>query len=208
MTDFEYDALQMKRIARGAQHMKRGSRSRRCSLPSDHLTAAQLKGRNGPVSTYNLEKPMSWEAFKQMPLDLQQTYIASLQSRFAVGVATISKELFGLSAVALRQYMLRHGLALDAAFKGTRPDVHWNRWLAEDTAEPAVGPDEELTHVEAEAEIREVEGTDKKNIDGFDMNRLIVDFTGEFAPESFLRYLSRFPMPQGRVRIRMEVTVE
>ena len=114
------------------------------------------------MRTYNLEKPMSWEAFKQMPLDLQQTYIASLQSRFGVGAATISKELFGLSAVALRQYMLRHGLAFDAAFKGTRPDIHWSRWLAEDTTEPAVDPDEELTHAEAEAETREIVGTDKK----------------------------------------------
>ena len=160
------------------------------------------------MRTYNLEKPMSWEAFKQMPLDLQQTYIASLQSRFGVGAATISKELFGLSAVALRQYMLRHGLAFDATFKGTRPDIHWNRWLAEDTAEPAVDPDEESTHAEAEAEIREIEGTDKKNIGGFDMNRLAVEFAGEFDAENFLRYLSNFPMPQGRVRIRMEVTVE
>lgn len=208
MNDFDYNALQMKRIARGAQHMRHGSRSRRCSLPSDHLTAAQLKRRNGPVRTYNLEKPMSWEAFKQMPLDLQQTYIASLQSRFGVGAATISKELFGLSAVALRQYMLRHGLAFDAAFKGTRPDIHWNRWLAEDTTEPAVDPDEELTHAEAEAETREIVGTDKKNTGGFDLNHLTVEFTGDFDAENFLRYLSNFPMPQGRVRIRMEVTAE
>lgn len=162
MNDFDYDVLQKKRLGYGARHMKRGSKSRRCSLPSDHLTAAQLKGRNGPVNTYNLEKPMTWEDFKAMPKDLQQSYIASLQSRFGVGTTTISKELFGLSAVSLRQHMTRHGLTYDAGFNGVRPGIHWNRWLAEDTAEPAVDPDEELTHAEAEAEIREIEGTDKK----------------------------------------------
>ena len=60
MNDFDYDALQKKRIASGAFHMKRGSRSKRCSLPSDNLTPAQLKRRNGPVSTYKLDQPMSW----------------------------------------------------------------------------------------------------------------------------------------------------
>lgn len=208
MNDFDYDVLQKKRLGYGARHMKRGSKSRRCSLPSDHLTAAQLKGRNGPVNTYNLEKPMTWEDFKAMPKDLQQSYIASLQSRFGVGTTTISKELFGLSAVSLRQHMTRHGLTYDAGFNGVRPGIHWNRWLAEDTAEPAVDPDEELTHAEAEAEIREIEGTDKKNTGGFDLNHLTVEFTGDFDAENFLRYLSNFPMPQGRVRIRMEVTAE
>ena len=48
----------------------------------------------------------------------------------------------------------------------------------------------------------------KKNTDGFDLNHLIVEFTGEFSPANFLHYLSRFPMPQGRVHIHMEVTAE
>ena len=42
MNDFDYDALQKKRIAAGARHMKRGSRSKRCSLPSDNLTPSRM----------------------------------------------------------------------------------------------------------------------------------------------------------------------
>ena len=63
MHDFDYDAMQKKRIARGAMHMKRGSKSKKCSLPHDGLTAAQLRRLNGPVSTYKMDEPMDWEGF-------------------------------------------------------------------------------------------------------------------------------------------------
>lgn len=78
MNDFDYDVLQKKRTAAGARHMKRGSRSKRCSLPSDNLTPAQLKRRNGPVSTYKLDAPMRWDDFKAMPVDLQKQYLTYL----------------------------------------------------------------------------------------------------------------------------------
>ena len=48
MHDFDYDAMQKKRIARGASHMKRGSKSKKCTLPSDYLTAAQKRRLNAP----------------------------------------------------------------------------------------------------------------------------------------------------------------
>ena len=75
MHDFDYDAMQKKRIARGASHMKCGSKSKKCTLPSDYLTAAQKRRLNGPVSTYKLDEPMNWESFKAMPEDLQKKYI-------------------------------------------------------------------------------------------------------------------------------------
>ena len=78
MNDFDYDVLQKKRIAAGARHMRRGSRSTRCFLPSDNLTPAQLKRRNGPVSTYKLDAPMRWDDFKEMPVDLQKQYLTYL----------------------------------------------------------------------------------------------------------------------------------
>ena len=82
MHDFDYDAMQKKRIARGASHMKRGSKSKKCTLPSDYLTAAQKRRLNGPVSTYKLDEPMTWESFKAMPEDLQSRYIVNLQNTY------------------------------------------------------------------------------------------------------------------------------
>lgn len=82
MHDFDYDAMQKKRIARGAAHMKRGSKSKKCTLPSDYLTAAQKRRLNGPVNTYKLDEPMDWESFKAMPEDLQKKYILNLQETY------------------------------------------------------------------------------------------------------------------------------
>ena len=56
--------------------------------------------------------------------------------------------------------------------------------------------------------VEEPKPCDKKKQEPYALDHMTVDFTGDFDPESFLHYLSRFPMPQGRVRIRMEVTAE
>lgn len=79
MTDaaytFKQTEIERKRSGRGAYAKKGGSRSRKCSLPSDKLTAKQRKELNGKMMTYNLSKPMNWIQFLQMPVDLQRQYI-------------------------------------------------------------------------------------------------------------------------------------
>ena len=109
MHDFDYDAMQKKRIARGASHMKRGSKSKKCTLPSDYLTAAQKRRLNGPVSTYKLDEPMSWESFKAMPEDLQKKYILGLQEMYQANDEMIAK-LFGKSDVTVGEHRKRLGL--------------------------------------------------------------------------------------------------
>lgn len=132
MNDFDFDAMQKKRIARGAAHMKRGSKSTKCSLPSDHLTPAQWKRRNGPVSTYSLNQPMDWETFKSLPTDIQQSYIDILQSRFNVPTATISKELFARTGPALKALIEKNGLKY-IQMKGKNMSSEereaWEHWL-------------------------------------------------------------------------------
>lgn len=93
MHDFDYDAMQKKRIARGAAHMKRGSKSKKCSLPSDGMTAAQLRRLSGPVSTYKLDEPMKWESFKAMPKDLQKQYIVRLQETYQANDGMLAQML-------------------------------------------------------------------------------------------------------------------
>ena len=130
MHDFDYDAMQKKRIARGASHMKRGSKSKKCTLPSDYLTAAQKRRLNGPVSTYKLDEPMNWESFKAMPEDLQKKYILNLQETYQANDKMIGK-MFGKSDVTVGEY--RKKLRLNPIGKSmmTRDekairDVKWN----------------------------------------------------------------------------------
>ena len=111
MHDFDYDAMQKKRIARGASHMKRGSKSKKCTLPSDYLTAAQKRRLNGPVSTYKLDEPMSWESFKAMPEDLQKKYILNLQETYQANNDMLGK-MFGVTGVSVCK--MRHALGIKA----------------------------------------------------------------------------------------------
>lgn len=132
MNDFDFDVMQKKRIANNAARMKRGSKSKKCSLPSDHLTPAQWKRRNGPVSTYSLNQPMDWETFKSLPTDIQQSYIDILQSRFNVPTATISKELFGKTGPAMKALVEKNGLKY-IRMKGRNMTSEereaWEHWL-------------------------------------------------------------------------------
>ena len=122
MHDFDYDAMQKKRIARGAAHMKRGSKSKKCTLPSDYLTAAQKRRLNGPVSTYKLDEPMNWESFKAMPEDLQKKYILGLQEMYQANDKMIAK-LFGKSDVTVGEHRKRLGLNPIGKSKMTRDEV-------------------------------------------------------------------------------------
>ena len=102
MHDFDYDAMQKKRIARGASRMKRGSKSKKCTLPSDYLTDAQKRRLNGPVSTYKLDEPMNWESFNAMPEDLQKKYILRLQENYGANDEMIGKMFKKSDTIALR----------------------------------------------------------------------------------------------------------
>ena len=120
MHDFDYDAMQKKRIARGASHMKRGSK--KCTLPSDYLTAAQKRRLNGPVSTYKLDEPMNWESFKAMPEDLQKKYILNLQETYQANNDMLGK-MFGVTGVSVCK--MRHALGIGAMgqSKMTRDEI-------------------------------------------------------------------------------------
>ena len=120
MHDFDYDAMQKKRIAHGAAHMKRCSK--KCTLPSDYLTAAQKRRLNGPVSTYKLDEPMSWESFKAMPEDLQKKYILNLQEMYQANDKMIAK-LFGKSDVTVGEHRKRLGLKPTGKSRVTRDEV-------------------------------------------------------------------------------------
>lgn len=109
MHDFDYDAMQKKRIARGASHMKHNRKG--CSLPSDYLTAAQKRRLNGPVSTYKLDEPMSWESFKAMPEDLQKKYILNLQETYQANNDMLGK-MFGVTSVSVCR--IRNALGIKA----------------------------------------------------------------------------------------------
>ena len=49
MGEFEYDVRQRSRIAHSAARRKGRGGGKKCTLPSDYLTPAQWRRKNGPV---------------------------------------------------------------------------------------------------------------------------------------------------------------
>lgn len=114
MNPFDYDCMLKKRTARGAYHRKGGSKSKKCTLPSDYLTPKQLRELNGKVNTYYMNKPMDWKTFKSASQQIQVEYIDHLVSEYGVGKAGIAK-MFGVSRTLVDQYF--KSLPLKSQFK-------------------------------------------------------------------------------------------
>mgnify|MGYP006988867829 CR=1 FL=1 len=110
MTDAEYvfkktDA-ERKSMGHGARAKKCGSKSKKCSLPSDNLTASEIKKMNGECKSYDLAKPMRWDVFRALPHDLQSEYIRKLS---AMGASRVDIcDMFACSEGAYSQYMNVH----------------------------------------------------------------------------------------------------
>ena len=217
--------------------------------------------------SYAMNRPMSWEAFKSMPLDLQQSYLDSIQSRFSVGAATVGKELFDLSSASLNNYIRRNGLKNTPGKKLSNKERElWENWL-NPTVEPTKKEPVEETPEEPETvepvtpdpieEVKEnpvvtqqpmelpvLRVSDRPSNDlpfvsnainpqhdpyeiqsypaptrGFqllpkeekqclEVSDLSATFKGKFEPEKFLKWVSQLPMPDGQVKIRVEVVAQ
>ena len=147
MHDFDFDIMEKKRIAQGARARKCGSKSRKCTLPSDYLTAAQKKGLNGKVSTYNLSGPMTYNTFRAMPDDLQKEYLLKLRNEMDATLTAMGK-MMQCSPETVRQALMRHGIPTNIKRMSFESRLRWDAWLKgeqlnNDRAEaPAPAPSE------------------------------------------------------------------
>ena len=233
MHDFDYDAMQKKRIARGAAHMKHGSKSKKCTLPSDYLTDAQKRRLNGPVSTYKLDEPMSWESFKAMPEDLQKKYILRLQENYGANDEMIGKMFKKSDTIALR---LRNTLNIkplgncklnrkEKAIRDAKWDAFCNGVVGGKPGEPekVENKDVEESYDEIndfvgfgdpEVEIKEMDPINpaikapekEKPVDFLMTEKLDVTFVSDSGDlETVFQLLKQLGSHTGRCRIRIEI---
>jgi hypothetical protein len=118
MTDFDYENMQKKITARGAYHKKNGSKSRRCTMPSDYMTKAQKEAMNGPVTTILLNQPMDWVTFKGLSDTLQKTYLTNLRDTYKPSASMMGR-MFGCCTSSVTAELRKHGLPVGK--KGNRP---------------------------------------------------------------------------------------
>ena len=227
MNDFDYDAMQKKRIARGASHMKRGSK--KCTLPSDYLTAAQKRRLNGPVSTYKLDEPMSWESFKAMPEDLQKKYILNLQETYQANNDMLGK-MFGVSGVSVCR--MRHALGVGAMGQNkmtrdevTVRDAKWDAFCNgvvggkpgepkkienNEVEEPVKAPEQieikEMDPIEESVEEPVKAPEKEKSVDFLMTEKLNVTFVSDSGDlETVFRLLKQLGSHAGKCRIHIEI---
>lgn len=86
MTDERFTFVEQQRetksAARGARHRVCGSKSKRCTLPHEYLTPAQMKRRNGIVNTYNMNAPHTKAELSGWSQDLRREYFTGLMQRY------------------------------------------------------------------------------------------------------------------------------
>lgn len=114
MTDLQYvyqsDIREKKSTGLGIFHKKNGSKSKKCTLPSDYLTRKEKMAMSGECKTYDMRKFYTYEEFKQFPDDIQLQYLNSLINRYDVTIAAIADELFHITQTGLYKYLRKHEL--------------------------------------------------------------------------------------------------
>ena len=219
MNDFDYDALQKKRIAAGARHMKRGSRSKGCSLPSDHMTPAQLKRRNGPVSTYKLDAPMGWDDFKAMPADLQKKYLTNLVETYGATNEMLG-DMFYVHPTHVGTVKKALGVVSHNPHRliGEKKAIRDQMWAAfcngvvgggDAVKETPREPEKlEALPVRCPDELEEVALTQAKPERKYlELGRISAEFSGPFNLESLSSWLAMLPV-KGTDEVRIKVEVE
>lgn len=228
MTDFEYDCYRKKNIAHSAMKRKCGSKSKKCSLSTDHMTNKEWKERCGQVMSYNIGKPMLWAEFCKLPKDLQEEYMKGLIDKFSANAKTFA-EMFGVSAPTVARYIKKNNLGIEF-LKGRYPRGEkgdaFKRFMngdaavevgevvletsAEtsitDPAEPVVANEfeEELVATEPAAKMNNAEvAIPKTHLDSFIMN-----FSGEVNVDMVANSLRYILSGGGRAKIQIICELE
>lgn len=157
MNDFDYDVMQKKRIASGAVHRKRGSKSKKCTLPSDYLTKKELKAMNGEVKSYNIHERIDWKKFKTLPEDVAIAHVNWLIETFGCNAEAIGRSL-GVSKGCVFVWAKTQGIKFD--YRRFIPSKEWLTFLGE---MPVVEPEvvEETVEEATEAVIDPVLGEER-----------------------------------------------
>lgn len=83
----------------------KGSKSKKCTLPSDYLTKKQKRELNGECKTWQMNEFYSYKEFKAMPDDIQEAYLSTLVQKYEVSLRDISEQVLGANCNTLWRYI-------------------------------------------------------------------------------------------------------
>ena len=158
------DIKEKKQACYGYRYKKNGSKSKKCSLPSDHLSKKEIEKMNGVCKVYNINKPMTYKEFCAMPIDIQIMYLENLRDKYGASLLDIAN-MMGCKYTTLTEHKR---IALDEkpafiSYNSSRLDIEsWNRFINGEKAEDAVEPEPD----------EEVEGN-SNDTEGLNYNEII-----------------------------------
>lgn len=111
MNDFEFDCLQKKLLAQQAKYRKRGSKSKKCPMSTDHMTKKQWIERCGKIVTIKMDSPVSWASFKELSKQTQEEYLKNLMEKYHINASSLA-EMFHITPITVRRHIATQGLAV------------------------------------------------------------------------------------------------
>lgn len=131
MNDFQHEVAERKSLARGSRAKKRGSKSKKCSLPSDGMTQKEWRDRCSEIGSWKMTDPLRWDQFYPMPDDLKKEYLDGLVSRYGVAMTDIAT-MFGQEYKDISRLCKR--LKVSGFQRGRRMNdaqlLHFHRFLS------------------------------------------------------------------------------
>lgn len=146
--DMIEDSIAKKNIGHSARNRRTHcGKGGSVKFPSDYMTKKELKSMNGEVKSYNMNSPMSWEQFKQLPDDLKVEYIRKIRNKFNVPDCILA-EFMGVEKHTFSRWMRTLGLGLGKAasgegkkFYGSDNERTFREWFGKtDENEPVEAP--------------------------------------------------------------------
>jgi hypothetical protein len=124
---FKNESREKRQIANSAR--KKHGCKKGCRLPSDNLTKKQMEEMNGVVKTYNLEKQMTWENFRKMPMDIQKEYVTNMMEKHGARKVDLAKML-GASEGSFMQYSHNHFPEIKIEKRKKTVDPRWEAFMS------------------------------------------------------------------------------
>ena len=147
MNDFEFDCLQKKRLAQQAKYRKRGSKSKKCPMSTDHMTKKQWIERCGKIVTIKMDSPVSWASFKELSKQTQEEYLKNLMEKYHINARSLA-EMFHITPITVRRHIATQGLAVSFPVghsMNAEDRRAWELFLSGDASENEVSAENEET---------------------------------------------------------------
>ena len=203
MNDFDYEIMQRKRLASQASHRKCGSKSKKCSMSTDHMTRKQWEERCGDIVTYQIGKPMSWDEFKQLPSGIQKEYIMDLVHKYSVTASDLAR-MFGITPNTVSKFCGSNDIGI-VFIRGKRMPkearAEFEKFLsggsgsiAPMTSDPILTPAESVM-------------TPAAMTSGMNMTQFSLCFEGTIVPEMITNSIIAMLRPNSNVKLEVMCSV-